>query len=59
MAIRLNLNRRPLYHTLSKTLLMSQNITLISFPLSTAFAKVLYISMSWLTAESFDVKPDW
>ena len=58
MPAKLNLKGRPACHTLSKTLLMSQNMARTSLPSSSALQKVLYTSTSWLTVESPGINPD-
>jgi hypothetical protein len=49
----------PLCHTLSKALLISKKITLISFPSSRALLNIFAIYSSWFLVESFIVKPDY
>ena len=54
-----SLKRRPLCHTLSNALLMSQNTARTSLPSSKDLQNVLYISTSWFTVESPGIKPDY
>ena len=53
-----SLKGRPLCHTLSNALRMSQNTAQTSLPSSRDLQNVLYMSTSLFTVESLGIKPD-